>query len=219
MNIENNNRYRRPRMTLTDMILLLAVAGLILAFAIIYETATSFQARVNEIHTWQASMEAECIEIQADQAEMWAVMPETEATETTETAPTPQASITGETEIYTIIYDPELARIVALESDGSYEGALGVATVIYNRLASGIWGNTIHKVISAENQFSVYDSQRIPIITDTIMQACVDAANGKGTLPADVLYFCTPAAYQRSEFFQGLKIYAEYAGTVWCREG
>ncbi|HCT70630.1 MAG TPA: hypothetical protein DF409_05885, partial [Bacteroidales bacterium] len=74
-------------------------------------------------------MEAECSEIKAEQEEMRRRLTPA-ATETTVTA----ATVGAETEVYAIIYDPELARIVALESDGSYEGALGVATVIYNRL-------------------------------------------------------------------------------------
>jgi cell division protein FtsL len=68
---EMNNHYRRPRMDATDMFLLLVAAGLILAFAIIYETATTFRDRCNEIHSWQSDMMEQCEQIKADQAEMW----------------------------------------------------------------------------------------------------------------------------------------------------
>jgi hypothetical protein len=113
-------------------------------------------------------------------------------------------------------YDSELARIVSLECDGSYEGALAVATVIYNRLDDGRWGDTIHAVVSAKNQFSVYGSSKKMPLTDTVKQACIDAYYGKRNLPASVMWFCTPGHYRGSSFFQGLKVYARFAGTVWC---
>jgi spore germination cell wall hydrolase CwlJ-like protein len=116
------------------------------------------------------------------------------------------------------LYDMDLARVVALECDGSYQGALAVCSVVYNRLDSGVWGDTIKAVLSAENQFSVWHNRDRAVITDTVRQACIDAYKGVRNLPESVLWFCTPGHYRVSRFFKGLTVYDRFAGAVWCEE-
>jgi len=128
------------------------------------------------------------------------------------------SNLPTESTVESMDYDKEVARIVSLESDGSYEGSLAVASVIYNRLESGRWGNTIHDVISAKNQFSTYGSTKQRDLTDNVIQACIDACNGKRNLPSSVMWFCTESHYAKSAFFRGLTLYDRFAGSVWCEE-
>lgn len=129
--------------------------------------------------------------------------------------PVPQSTLKPEVKISV---DKDLLRIVSLESDGSYKGSLAVASVIFNMVEKGTWGHTIHAVVSHDGVFSTYGATKKRKITDTVLEACTDATNGKRNLPKNVLYFCTPHAYKHSKFFQSLEIYAEFSGAIWCHD-
>lgn len=97
-----------------------------------------------------------------------------------------------------------LCRVLCLEDGGESEWSQRcVAGVIYNRLASGLWGSTISEVLYAENQFEVmpYVWQAEPseltksVITDVFI-------NGNNQVPQRVMYFRTGYyfAWARAEF-------------------
>jgi spore germination cell wall hydrolase CwlJ-like protein len=106
--------------------------------------------------------------------------------------PTPTASPA-------VTVDKELLRVVQLEAGYryGYEAYLAIATVIFNRLDSGLYGSTIHAVVSAPNQFSVYHHKGSVRIDPVCYQACLDATLGKRSFPANVYYFRTVAAYRK----------------------
>lgn len=220
--IEN---YRRPKMPVLP--LLIALAWLVM-IAMIWHTATSFVPRIQEHDRKMAEMWSEIDRMNEDLtqlSEAVEAMPDIVVIQDEPMVPltdpyvAPIETTTTETTAALPEVDPELIRIVALECDGSYEGALGVATVIFNQLDAGNWGDTIAEVVSYPGNFTVYKSKKKPPITDTILQACTDATAGERAFPPEVMYFCTPGAYKRSPFFRTLAIHAEYAGTVWCKEG
>lgn len=239
--LENNQHYRNMSILNTEGWVILVLA-IILLIAGVAQTLTSFTPRVDSIEAMQSSMAAEIRQIQVDQAEMWQAIRDREIVEeipdetipplasmptTTATMISRSAQAVAETTATTTTattttldrnnYDPDLVRIVALESDHSYEGALGVASVIYNRLADGRWGDTIFDVITAPDQFA-WQSSRLCVVTDNDLRACQDAAAGKRNLPADCMWFCTPSAYSKSSFFRSLQIVDRFGGHVWARE-
>lgn len=83
-----------------------------------------------------------------------------------------------------------LARLVYLESNmESLDCQKGIVSVVINRLNSGYWGNTLHSVVYAKNQFT--PAKRIPYVTPTSTNyEAVDHVIQYGvTLPEYVLYF------------------------------
>ena len=83
-----------------------------------------------------------------------------------------------------------LARVVFLEANTeSIECQIAVISVIFNRLNSGYWGNTLHNVIYAPGQFTT--AKNIPIATPTPNNyEAVDYVLINGSsLPEYVLYF------------------------------
>lgn len=230
MKIQDAERVLRKRsyrrlLTPDAMIALGVLICLAVLILFVVGTFTNFIPSASEIKEAQASMQAALDQMSEDLtkvSEEVAAWPgiTVATTETTKT-PEPEPSI-EEPSVNRGMVEPEpvdewLLKITALECDGSYEGALGVATVILNRLENG-WGDTIFDVISAPGQFSVYGSKRKPPITDTVISACEDALAGIRAFGPEVQYFCTPKAYERSSFFQTLEVVDRYAGTVWCRE-
>ena len=71
--------------------------------------------------------------------------------------------------------------------------------------------------MSAPGQFSTYKIWRTSTPQDYEIEACDDALAGKRSLPSDVLFFCTPAAYDKSTFFQSLEVVVRRNGHVFCR--
>lgn len=208
-------RRRITRLEIWLLVTLIAFIAVLSLFVI--GTIKSFVPNANEIKADQKRMLEELKIMESDLAMMAQFVDKFEVIPITPTEPT--AEYIGEP-IETTVKEPVdewLVKITALECDGSYEGALGVATVILNRLETG-WGDTIHDVVSAPGQFSVYGSKRKPPITETIIKACEDAMSGIRAFGPDVQYFCTPKAYERSSFFQTLEVVDRYAGTVWCRK-
>lgn len=83
-----------------------------------------------------------------------------------------------------------LARLVYLEGNTeSLACQKGIVSVVINRLNSGYWGNTLHSVIYAKNQFT--PAKRIPYVTpNSTNYEAVDHVLQYGvTLPEYVLYF------------------------------
>ena len=106
--------------------------------------------------------------------------------------PTPTASPV-------VTVDKELLRVVQMEAGYcyGYDSYLAIASVIFNRLDSGLYGRTIHAVVSAPNQFSVYHHKGSVTIDPDCYKACLDATMGKRSFPANVYYFRTVAAYRK----------------------
>ncbi len=87
-----------------------------------------------------------------------------------------------------------MAVVVAMEALWEpYEGKIMVANVILNRLLSKQWGNTIHKVCFAKNQFNGID-YRFEIyekkLTEDCFNAVSEAVQGYNNI-GDYMYFCT----------------------------
>lgn len=83
-----------------------------------------------------------------------------------------------------------LAKLIFLEANTeSLECQKAVVSVIINRLNSGYWGNTLHSVVYAKNQFT--PASRIPYTTATTTNyEAVDYVLTNGvTLPSYCLYF------------------------------
>ena len=88
-----------------------------------------------------------------------------------------------------------LIKLVYLEGRGeSYEGKKAIASIVFNRLDSNYWGDTIQDVIFAKNQFSPSNKiKNLKIHNDDIWEECTKAVddviyNGS-ILPSYILYF------------------------------
>ena len=99
-------------------------------------------------------------------------------------------------DVITYVYNitPEeremLARLIFLEANTeSLDCQKAIVSVIINRWQSGYWGNTLHSVVYAKNQFT--PASQIPYTTPTsINYEAVDYVIQNGvTVPQYVLYF------------------------------
>ena len=89
-----------------------------------------------------------------------------------------------------------IIKLVYLEARGEcYEGKKAVASIVFNRLNSGHWGNTIHDVIYAKNQFTPakrINSTYIDLANKTWVE-CVNAVDEVivygNIFPEYILYF------------------------------
>lgn len=84
----------------------------------------------------------------------------------------------------------EVARLVYLEARGeSVDCQRAITEVIFNRLASGLWGDTLTDVIYAKNEFepAAYISESET--TDTIREMVYDVYWNGSTLPERILFF------------------------------
>ena len=115
--------------------------------------------------------------------------------------PTPSASISQADELYLV------AQVV--QKEGDMESYLAVANVIYNRLHSSSFPNTIQEVIYQKNQFST-SNLKTP---STAAMAAVQQifVDGNLILPAEVMYF---HAASRGTDRSGYTYYATYGGNV-----
>ena len=110
--------------------------------------------------------------------------PATEATTVAATEATTQAPTNASPS------DFDLMCAVVFSESGyePYEGQVAVANVILTRLRSGKWGNTIHDVLYAPNQFScVYGARfnnalggNVPATTSQAVQAALNGYNNVG---------------------------------------
>lgn len=88
-------------------------------------------------------------------------------------------------------YERELlARVVYLEANiESFDCQAAVTSVIFNRLLSGYWGNSLYDVLYAKNQFSTIYSVEY-VTPNATNYAAVDYVLENGcTLPYYVMYF------------------------------
>lgn len=86
-----------------------------------------------------------------------------------------------------------LCRVLCLEDGGESEYSQKcVASAIYNRLISGLWGSSISDVLYAANQFEVmpYVATANPseLTISVVREVFLD---GRSVLPARVMYFRT----------------------------
>lgn len=104
-----------------------------------------------------------------------------------------------------------LARVVWAEARGeSFEGQQAVAEVVFNRMISENFGDTLEEVIFAEGQF-----RSVPYLvnaepTQTQYDAIEAALYGPYVLPTDVVYFATEAT--------NANVWGEIGGHVFCYE-
>ena len=92
--------------------------------------------------------------------------------------------------------DKELIiKLVYLEARGEpYEGKKAVASIVFNRLESGHWGNTIYDVIYAKGQFTPAKQISSLNITDNktwneCIKAVEDVIDNGNIFPKYILYF------------------------------
>ena len=94
-----------------------------------------------------------------------------------------------------------LARIVWLESNGEpVEGQGAVVEVVFNRMASDLFPDTLYDVLSQRNpvQFSSWKNRGIAKPTDKEYQSIRQVLNGNtGILRNDTIYFSTKALTPR----------------------
>lgn len=110
-----------------------------------------------------------------------------------------------------------LCRIVELEAGGeSEECRAAVTAVILNRLASGIWGDTLSDVLTA-NQFDTVPFADTADVQKSTADVVADVWANGSAVPADVLFFrdtyyhAFPGAVDR--FAVGAMY---FSSSVWC---
>ena len=83
-----------------------------------------------------------------------------------------------------------LARVIWLEARGEpFEGQQAVAEVVFNRMLSPAFPNTLDEVIYQERQFSTAERIEIAEPTETQYIAISTALNGPSILPLEVVFF------------------------------
>ncbi len=89
----------------------------------------------------------------------------------------------------------ELRRVVAAESQTqSLAGRKAVVEVIFNRVLSSKWPNTVHGVLSQKGQFTTYKMRYAKWVEPEYADAAISAvlANGRTVLPStSYVYFDT----------------------------
>lgn len=126
----------------------------------------------------------------------------------------------AETSRSPVLVDAELLRVVQLEAGykSGYDGSLAIASVIYNRLEAGRWGDTLHSVLSWPHQFSVYGNKEDVNISPECLRACQDATEGIRSVPEDILYFRTESSYRKMKNKSSYEVYMTKWGVVFMRE-
>ena len=109
-----------------------------------------------------------------------------------------------------------LSKIVYLEARGeSYEGKVAVLEVIKNRVASGLFPDTIAEVVSQPRQFSSYPLLHLAKMERECLKAVYDVfVKGITYLGNKVLYFCSHKfmTEQQIKNFAIQKIYVTTVG-------
>ncbi len=87
-----------------------------------------------------------------------------------------------------------LARIIWLEARGEcFDGQQAVAEVVFNRMLSEAFPDTLHDVIYQKGQFSTADNADTATPTMTQYEAIREALLGENVLPIEVVFFATTA--------------------------
>lgn len=106
----------------------------------------------------------------------------------------------------------ELRRVVAAESQNqSLEGRKAVVEVIFNRVLSSKWPNSVHGVLSQKGQFAGYKLRNAKWVEPEYADTAIDAVltSGRTVLPSTrYVYFDTKGANGSSH----VKIGAHYFG-------
>lgn len=106
----------------------------------------------------------------------------------------------------------ELRRVVAAESQNqSLEGRMAVVEVIFNRVLSSKWPNSVHGVLSQKGQFAGYRLRNAKWVEPQYADAAIDAVltSGRTVLPSTLyVYFDTKGSNGSSH----VKIGAHYFG-------
>lgn len=135
--------------------------------------------------TEEASETEEATEAETEEA---TEAPTEEATEEETTEEATEEKVVASDDLYL------LAAIVFGEAGNqSYEGQLAVASVVMNRLNSGLWGNTLAEVIYAPYQFeatgtSAFQNALSTGGSETSLKAAQDALNGANNV-GGYMYF------------------------------
>lgn len=102
-----------------------------------------------------------------------------------------------------------LAKIIWLEARGeSPEGQQAVAEVVFNRMASGEFGDTLRNVIFAEGQFRSAAFLEDAECWQAQYEAIENALEGPYVLPVDVVHFAT--------YPVNSNVWGEIGGHVFC---
>lgn len=106
----------------------------------------------------------------------------------------------------------ELRKVVAAEAQNqSLEGRKAVVEVIFNRVLSSKWPNSVHGVLSQKGQFAGYKLRNAKWVEPQYADAAIDAVltNGRTVLPSTrYVYFDTKGTNGSSH----VKIGAHYFG-------
>ena len=85
-----------------------------------------------------------------------------------------------------------LARIIWLEARGEcFEGQQAVAEVVFNRMLSDAFPDSLHDVIYEKGQFSTANRVKEATPGETQYRAIYEALTGTNVLPVEVVFFAT----------------------------
>lgn len=85
-----------------------------------------------------------------------------------------------------------LARIIWLEARGEcFEGQQAVAEVVFNRMLSDAFPDTLYEVIYEKGQFSTAHRVKEATPGETQYRAIYEALTGTNVLPVEVVFFAT----------------------------
>lgn len=182
------------------MVTMLIAALILLPIALMAETKAELQVQIDELKAQiQEIQDKDVPDVDLyiadpqEQIDSLKVTPEIKTTPIHTITPKPETTET--TEITDC--DEELLKVVQLEGGYKcgYDGYLAIASVVFNQLENGYWGDNLHEVLSRPYNFTVYDYDRDWMLTEECRKACIDATNGKRYFDKDVYYFRTESAY------------------------
>ena len=112
------------------------------------------------------------------------------------TVATPEATEPPESRYAGIVLTEEdvdlLARIIWLEARGEcFEGQQAVAEVVFNRMLSDVFPDTLYEVIYQKGQFSTASRVQQATPGETQYRAIYEALTGSPILPLEVVFFAT----------------------------
>lgn len=110
-----------------------------------------------------------------------------------------------------------MCRIVELEAGGeSAECRAAVAAVILNRLASGIWGNSLADVLTAD-QFDTVPFADAADVQQSTADVVADVWENGSAVPADVMFFRDTYYHTFYGAVDEFAVGAMYfSSSVWC---
>ena len=144
---------------------------------------------------------------------------ETSVVETTNNAIYPPAMIESGYGYNAYEYELEyVAKIVWLESCGeSAECQRAICEVIFNRLESGLWGDSLTDVIYSENQFETIEYIDTAEPTDDIRAMVYDVFEHGSTIDESVLFFRADYYHQWEGAVDEFFIDSTYfSSSKWC---